>query len=88
MNTGTQNGEIIAVVADTGIGIAPEDLPRIFERFHRAAVARSRAEDHAGLGLAICKAIVEAHGGRIAAASTPGSGTAVTLTWPAPAAQV
>ena len=87
VNTGTQNGEIIAVVADTGIGIAPEDLPRIFERFHRAAVARSRAEDHAGLGLAICKAIVEAHGGRIVAVSTPGSGTTVTLHWPGPAAQ-
>ena len=87
MNTGTQNGEIIAVVSDTGIGIAPEDLPRIFERFHRATAARSRAEDHAGLGLAICKAIVEAHGGRIVAVSTPGSGTTVTLHWPGPAAQ-
>lgn len=87
VNTGTQNGEIIAVVADTGIGIAPEDLPRIFERFHRATAARSRAEDHAGLGLAICKAIVEAHGGRIVAVSTPGSGTTMTLTWPAPVTQ-
>ena len=83
VKTGTLAGEIIAVVADTGIGIAPEDLPHVFERFYRTAAARSGAEGHAGLGLAICKAIVEAHGGRMEAASTPGSGTSITVKFPA-----
>ena len=82
--TSAQDGEITAVVSDTGDGISPEDLPHIFDRFYRASQARTRSAEHAGLGLAICKAIVEAHGGRIEAASTPGAGTAVTLRWPAP----
>ena len=82
--TSAQDGEITVVVSDTGDGISPEDLPHIFDRFYRASQARTRSAEHAGLGLAICKAIVEAHGGRIEAASTPGAGTAVTLRWPAP----
>lgn len=87
VQTGTQNGEIVTVVSDTGIGISPEDLPHVFERFYRTAPARARSADHAGLGLAICKAIVDAHGGRIEASSTPGAGTTVTLSWPADPAQ-
>ena len=82
--TSAQDGKTTAVVSDTGDGISPEDLPHIFDRFYRASQARTRSAEHAGLGLAICKAIVEAHGGRIEAASTPGAGTAVTLRWPAP----
>lgn len=66
-------------MADTGSGIAAEDLPHIFERFYRADKSRSRAEGRSGLGLAISKAIVDAHDGRIEVRSTPGAGTTFTV---------
>jgi signal transduction histidine kinase len=69
-------------VQDTGSGIAPEDLPYIFDRFYRADAAREHTGS-SGLGLAIAKGIVEAHGGTIAADSTPGQGTTFTITLPA-----
>ena len=59
-------------VANRGIGIPAEDLPRIFERFYRAHTGTTRTVPGTGLGLAICKAFVEAHGGRIEAESVPG----------------
>jgi signal transduction histidine kinase len=64
-------------VRDTGIGIAPGDLPHIFDRFWRADPARSRTGDRpgTGLGLAITKWIAEAHGGSITVQSRPGRGT-------------
>jgi heavy metal sensor kinase len=77
-----RNGSAIVIVADSGVGIPEPDLPRIFERFHRADTARS-GEAHTGLGLAICKAIVEAHHGTIEATSEPGNGTTLTVTLPA-----
>ena len=67
-------------VADTGVGIAPEHLPRIFERFYRAAQAREATGEGAGLGLAIAKALVEAQRGAIGVASQPGRGTTVSIT--------
>jgi len=70
-------------VSDTGPGIGPEDLPRVFDRFFRLDAARSRARGGSGLGLAICKELVEAHGGRIWADSVPGAGSTFTLTLPA-----
>lgn len=69
-------------VADTGEGIAPEDLPRVFERFYRGEKSRSRASGGAGLGLAIARGIVEAHGGTISIDSAPGIGTRVRFTVP------
>ena len=67
-------------VRDTGLGIPAEHIERIFERFHRIDVARSRERGGAGLGLAICKWIAEAHGGRMnVASSASGSTFSVTL---------
>jgi two-component system sensor histidine kinase BaeS len=72
-------------VADTGEGIAPEDLSRIFERFWRGDKARSHeAGAGMGLGLAIAKGLIEAHAGRIKAASEPGQGTVITCLLPLP----
>ncbi|MFN2566115.1 MAG: sensor histidine kinase, partial [Gemmatimonadaceae bacterium] len=73
-------------VRDTGVGIAPEHLSRIFERFYRVDAARSRSEGGTGLGLAIVKHLVEAHGGRVHAESEPGRGTTVSAFFPAKAA--
>jgi two-component system, OmpR family, sensor histidine kinase BaeS len=70
-------------VADTGVGIDSQDIPRIFERFYRADNSRSRATGGAGIGLSIAKAIVEAHGGTISASSQPGRGSAFTISLPA-----
>jgi len=79
-----QAGAAIVTVADTGQGIPPDDLPRIWDRFYRVDPARARkpGQPGLGLGLAIVRAIVEAHGGHATIASTPGVGTTVTLAWP------
>ena len=84
MQLGYANGRVTLSVADTGIGIAPGDLPHIFDRFWRADSARTRTGERsgAGLGLAISKWIAEAHGGRIDVVSRPGRGTTFTVTLP------
>jgi heavy metal sensor kinase len=69
-------------VADTGCGIPDEDQPHIFERFYRVDKARSREEGGCGLGLAICKSIVEAHGGTIGFTSQVGQGTTFVVRLP------
>ncbi|MBO9608220.1 MAG: hypothetical protein J7639_19840 [Paenibacillaceae bacterium] len=69
-------------VADSGIGIAAEHLPRIFERFYRVDQARSRRKEGTGLGLAIARQIAASHGGMIEAASVPGAGSTFTVTLP------
>jgi heavy metal sensor kinase len=69
-------------VSDTGPGIAPEHLARVFDRFYRLDAARTRADGGSGLGLAICRELVEAHGGRIWAESAPGVGSTFTLALP------
>lgn len=76
------DGAIEIVVADTGSGIAVEHLPRVFERFYRVDVGRSRAEGGTGLGLAIVKHFVEAHGGAVTIESEVGRGTTVRLRFP------
>jgi two-component system, OmpR family, sensor histidine kinase SaeS len=73
---------IMVEVADTGEGIAPDDLPRIFEHFYRGEKSRSRATGGAGLGLAIARGIVEAHGGQIWASSQLERGTRIAFTLP------
>jgi signal transduction histidine kinase len=69
-------------VRDTGIGIASEHLPHLFDRFYRVDKARSRAEGRAGLGLAISRWIAEAHGGSISVESAPGKGSTFAVTLP------
>jgi len=70
-------------VRDTGIGIAAEHLPRIFERFYRVDAARSREGGGTGLGLSIVRHLVEAHGGRVSAESRVGVGTSISTFFPA-----
>jgi signal transduction histidine kinase len=70
-------------VQDTGVGIAPEHLPYLFERFYRADSSRARATGGTGLGLAIVKQMVQAHGGQIVVESLPGKGACFTFTLPA-----
>jgi two-component system sensor histidine kinase SenX3 len=70
-------------VADQGIGIPPEELDRVFERFYRSDRARSRATGGTGLGLAIVKHIATNHGGRVDVTSAPGVGSTFTLRLPA-----
>jgi signal transduction histidine kinase len=76
------DGTATITVADTGQGIAPDELPAIFDRFYRSDRARSHNGHGAGLGLAIAKQLVEAHGGRISARSTLGEGTTITIELP------
>ena len=78
----TQDGNAVKIaVADNGKGIAPEALPYVFDRMYRADSARTRSEE-SGLGLAIARSIVEAHGGTISAESAPGAGTTMTIVLP------
>lgn len=79
--TGREAGTITLTVTDTGEGIPAEHLPHVFERFYRADTARDRDHGGSGIGLAIVKALVEAHGGRIDVSSS-GAGTAFTITMP------
>lgn len=82
--TAKVQGEELAVsVHDTGPGIPPEELPYIFERFYKVEKARTRTTAGTGIGLAIVKGLVEAHGGRVWVESTPGKGSVFTFTVPA-----
>jgi two-component system sensor histidine kinase BaeS len=87
INCVANDGQLVFSVQDTGIGIAPGDLPHIFDRFWRADPARSRTgvRPGVGLGLAICKWIAEAHGGSITVQSRPGRGTTFVVTLPSKA---
>ncbi len=82
VSTGSENGNAILSVGDTGQGIPPEDLPHIFERFYRVDKSRSRIQGRTGLGLAICKAIIDAHSGTIEVSSQPGAGSTFRIKLP------
>jgi signal transduction histidine kinase len=76
-----QSGEVQVEVRDTGEGISAEDLPRVFEPFFQGDRARTKPGG-SGVGLSIVKALVEAHGGRVWASSTPGKGSTFAFTVP------
>ncbi|GLV74477.1 sensor histidine kinase [Streptomyces hygroscopicus] len=74
--------EVLIEVADTGSGIAAEDLPHVFDRFWRADKSRSRRTGGSGLGLSIVRKLVQAHGGTVSASSTLGEGSVFTIRLP------
>jgi len=74
------NGQVEVRVSDTGIGIPPEDLNRVFDRFYQVDSTLTREAGGTGLGLAICKGIIEAHNGEIWAESEPGRGSTFIFT--------
>lgn len=85
VRAGVENGSVVVSVADSGAGIPPEDLPHVFDRFYRGEKSRSRegySSGGAGLGLAIAKGIVEAHGGQIWVESVMGEGTVMRFSLP------
>ena len=83
VQVGRVDGVVRVEVADTGSGIAAEDLPHVFDRFYRGDRRGGRGERGAGLGLAIARQLVVAHGGDMTVASAPGTGTTFTVTLPA-----
>ncbi len=82
LNLSKEGSWAYLTVSDTGIGIPPEDLPHIFDRFYRVDKARTRTFGGSGLGLAIAKWIAQTHGGGIQVDSTPGKGTTFRVTLP------
>ncbi|WP_281394494.1 ATP-binding protein [Muricoccus pecuniae] len=81
-------GAVELRVSDTGIGIAPDQLPRIFDRFHRVEGARSRSHEGSGIGLALVQELVRLHGGEVSAESEPGRGTRFRVRIPTGAAHL
>jgi signal transduction histidine kinase/DNA-binding response OmpR family regulator len=77
-----QDGNAVLHVQDTGVGVPPEELPRLFERFHRVEGQRSRSFEGSGIGLALVNELVRLHGGTITADSTQGRGTTFSVALP------
>jgi signal transduction histidine kinase/HAMP domain-containing protein len=77
------SGDAVLTVADTGIGMRPEDIPVVLSAFGQVDGGRSRLHEGTGLGLTLAKAVIERHGGALEIASAPGEGTTVTVTLPA-----
>ena len=77
-----REGHALVTVADTGIGVPEQEIPRLFERFHRIENARARSNEGSGIGLALVKELVSLHGGSITADSSLGRGTEFTVSLP------
>ncbi len=77
-----EGGDAVVTVADTGIGVPEQEMPRLFERFHRIENARSRSNEGSGIGLALVQELVQLHGGTITARSAEGDGTTFTVRLP------
>ena len=82
VSLGMEDNQVVLSVADNGVGIPEEDLPRIFERFYRVDKARSRAAGGTGLGLSIVSDTVKRRGGTVSAANRPQGGAVFTVRWP------
>jgi two-component system phosphate regulon sensor histidine kinase PhoR len=82
IHLGEKKNEVIIAIEDQGIGIPPEDVPHIFERFYTVNKAHSRRLGGAGLGLSIVKTIVDKHEGTLSVTSVLGKGTTFTITLP------
>jgi signal transduction histidine kinase len=82
LRAGTAENMVTLQVQDTGQGIQPEELPHVFERFYRADKSRNEADGASGLGLAIARAIITAHGGTLHAESESGQGTRMVIRMP------
>ncbi|MFN8636427.1 MAG: ATP-binding protein [Chloroflexota bacterium] len=83
-----RDGQIVLTVRDTGTGIAQEELPRLFDRFHRVQGARARTHEGTGIGLALVQELVRLHGGEIAVESVLGQGTTFAVSLPAGSAHL
>ncbi|MDQ2997701.1 MAG: cell wall metabolism sensor histidine kinase WalK, partial [Chloroflexota bacterium] len=85
---GRPSSVVVFEVADTGVGIPPDELSRVFERFYRTDKARARETGGSGLGLAIVQRLVEMQGGQIWAGCTAGHGTTFSVALPAAVTQL
>ncbi len=81
LSSGADGGAVLTVT-DTGVGIPNDELPLLFERFHRVKNARSRTSEGTGIGLALVRELVQLHGGEVQVSSTPGGGTTFTVAIP------
>ena len=82
VDVGEDRGHVVVEVSDTGVGIAPAQLPRIFERFYQADSSATRRHEGTGIGLSLARELVELHGGTISAASRPGEGSRFVVRLP------
>jgi PAS domain S-box-containing protein len=82
MSLAAVDGQAVLQVTDTGIGIAAQDMPHLFERFHRGSTPQARSNEGSGIGLALVQELVGLHGGSITADSRPGAGSTFTVSIP------